>query len=625
MKSFLARRVKMASRRCFLVFFLLCVCIESFGQQVAHTFDLSDSAFLLDGKPFLMISGELHYTRIPKEAWRHRMQMAKAMGLNTIGTYVFWNVHEPQKGVFDFSGNHDIAAFVKIAQEEGLWVVLRPSPYVCAEWEFGGYPYWLQNEKGLVVRSRNPQFLESYKRYILQIGKQLAPLQVNHGGNILMVQVENEYGFYSNDKEYLKVNRDLFIEAGFDGLLYTCDPAPKVEDGHLPGLLPAVNGLDSPEKVKSLVRKFHGGKGPFYIAEWYPAWFDWWGTPHHKVPAEKYAPKLDSILAAGISINMYMFHGGTTRGFMNGANFNDINPFEPQISSYDYDAPLDEAGNVTHKFHEFRKVIAKHLPAGHSLPLAPGPKKAVALPAITLDKAASIGKFLPSPIRNLTPLTFEDIKQPYGFVLYRTTLDGGKSGTLKIKDLRDFGLVYVNGKRYGALDRRLKEDNLMLTLPKGKVTLEILVENLGRINFGPYLLKNKKGITENVLFNNKVLQGWEMFGLPFDNAPEVSAEGISNDMPVLRTAKFSLADVADTYLNMSNWGKGCVWINGHHLGRYWKIGPQQTIYVPAEWLRKGENEVIILELLKTQEKMLNFSDKPILDSLNVNSNPKNEF
>jgi beta-galactosidase len=585
------------------------------AQQAKHSFVLGDSTFLLDGKPFRMISGELHYPRIPKEAWRHRMQMAKAMGLNTIGTYVFWNVHEPQKGIYDFSGNNDIAAFVRMAKEEGLWVVLRPSPYVCAEWEFGGYPYWLQNEKGLVVRSRNPQFLEAYRRYIMEIGKQLASLQINHGGNILMVQVENEYGFYSNDKEYLKVNRDLFIEAGFDGLLYTCDPAAKVEDGHLPGLLPAVNGLDNPEKVKSLVRKFHNGKGPFYIAEWYPAWFDWWGTPHHKVQAEKYAPKLDSILAAGLSVNMYMFHGGTTRGYMNGANYNDVTPFEPQISSYDYDAPLDEAGNATHKFIEFRKVIEKHLPPGQALPPVPTSKKVITLPKLVLKESATLDQYLGKPVVSKMPLTFEDLKQPYGFVMYRTRLSGGRSGVLSIKDLRDFGLVYVNGKRVAVLDRRLRQDSVAIALPKGTVTLDILVENLGRINFGPYLLKNKKGITESVRFNRELLQQWEMFGLPFEEAPLVRAAKRTSDHPIVRRASFTLKEAGDTYLDMSNWGKGCVWINGHHLGRYWSIGPQQTIYVPAEWLKPGQNEVVVLELIKTEEQNLISTPKPILDKL----------
>lgn len=590
------------------------------AQNAKHTFALGDTTFLLDGKPLQIISGEMHYTRVPREAWRQRMKMAKAMGLNTIGTYVFWNVHEPQKGHYDFTGNHDIAEFVKIAKEEGLWVILRPSPYVCAEWEFGGYPYWLEKEQGLVVRSKEPKYLEAYKKYLTQVGKQLSPLLVNHGGNILMVQIENEYGSYGSDKDYLALNRQMFIDAGFDGQLYTCDPEPAIKDGHLPGLLPAINGVDDVAKVKKLIGENYNGKGPYFIAEWYPAWFDWWGTAHHTVPAAKFIPKLDSVLAAGISINMYMFHGGTTRGFMNGANYNDQNPYEPQISSYDYDAPLDEAGNATDKFMKFREVISKHLPAGVTLPEVPAAKPAMGLPAIKFTKSTSLFNVLPLTKINNTPLTFEDLNQAYGFVLYRTTINGGKSGLLKLKDLRDYGIVYVNGKRAGILDRRKYQDSLMISLPKGKVTLDILVENLGRINFGPYLLKNKKGITEKVLFAGTELKNWKMYSLPFDDINKVKANPAikkvaANNTPLLKKAVFKVDKLADTYLDMSKWGKGIVWLNGHNLGRYWNCGPQQTLYVPVEWLKKGNNEITVLELIKPSENTLNAIDHPILDVL----------
>ncbi|HYF69606.1 MAG TPA: beta-galactosidase family protein [Ohtaekwangia sp.] len=592
------------------------------AQTEKHTFTLGDSVFLLDGKPFQMISGELHYPRIPREAWRHRMRMAKAMGLNTIGTYVFWNLHEPEKGVFDFSGNNDIAAFVRTAQEEGLWVVLRPSPYVCAEWEFGGYPYWLQKEEGLIVRSREPKFLSAYKNYIQEVARQIAPLQVNHGGNILMIQVENEYGFYSNDKEYLKVNKQLFIDAGFDGLLYTCDPAAKVGDGYLPGLLPAVNGVSDPDVVKSLVKKYHNDKGPFYIAEWYPAWFDWWGTPHHTVPAAEYTSKLDSILAAGISVNMYMFHGGTTRGFMNGANDNDKDPYEPQISSYDYDAPLDEAGNITDKFIAFRRVIEKHI-APLKLPPLPSAKPAVQIPPIEFKDIVQLDEILPKATENTHPLTFENLNQAYGYVLYRTKLNDAATGWLRIKGLRDYAIVYVNGRRQGVLDRRFDEDSLYIELPSKSVTLDILVENMGRINFGPYMLKNKKGITHNVTLNDKELLAWQMFRFPFDNINETKLKPgkVTTDLPVLMKTSFSLRDVKDTYFDMSAWGKGCVWVNGHHLGRYWSLGPQQTIYVPAEWLKKGQNEVVVLELTKTEQRILQSTSKPVLNRIQTSKSP----
>jgi beta-galactosidase len=602
------------------ILFLITTILLAGGQvkaQSKHQFTLGDKDFLLDGKPFQMISGELHYPRIPREAWRDRMKMAKAMGLNTIGTYVFWNLHEPQKGQYDFSGNNDIVEFIKIAQQEGLWVILRPSPYVCAEWEFGGYPYWLQNEEGLIVRSKNPQYLNEYENYIKELGKRLSPYQVNHGGNILMVQIENEYGSYGSDKDYLAINQKMFKEAGFDGLLYTCDPAADLVKGHLPGLLPAVNGLDNPAKVKELINQNHDGKGPYYIAEWYPAWFDWWGTKHHTVPADQYTGRLDSVIAAGISINMYMFHGGTTRGFMNGANYNDQNPFEPQISSYDYDAPLDEAGNATPKFWAFRNVIQKHLPAGVNLPTVPQAKPTIIIPQIELKNVAGLDDLKLESKNSQNPLTFEDMKLDYGFMLYRTTIAGGKSGILKVKDLRDFAVVMVNGKTVGNLDRRTGLDSINVSLPDGNVTLDILVENLGRINFGKYLLQNKKGIVGKVFFQGNDVTGWQNFPLPLKTVggyqPKTGLASLNT--PVMKKGIFSLSSLGDTYLDMTDWGKGMVWINGHNLGRYWRTGPQQTLYVPREWLLTGKNEILVFELLKPENQKLSAIAKPILDRL----------
>ena len=586
------------------------------GAQAKHTFTLSDTDFLLDGKPFQMISGEIHYPRVPRQAWRARLKMAKAMGLNTIGTYVFWNLHEPEKDKFDFKGDNDIAEFVRIAQQEGLWVVLRPSPYVCAEWEFGGYPYWLQNEKGLIVRSKEAQYLAEYRKYILQVGKQLAPLQVNQGGNILMVQIENEYGSYGADKEYLKINEDMFKEAGFDGLLYTCDPAADLEKGHLPGMLPAVNGIDKPEQVKKLINDNHGGKGPYYIAEWYPAWFDWWGTLHHTVPASKYTGRLDSVLTAGISINMYMFHGGTTRGFMNGANYNDKNPYEPQISSYDYDAPLDEAGNATDKFMAFRGVIERHLKPGQKLPPVPKAKPTIAINNINLSRSVSVLSNLPVAKQSLHPLSFEEINQDYGYVLYRATIKGAQHGVLKLTQLRDYAVIMINGRTVGTLDRRLKQDSVELNLPAGNVQLDVLVENMGRINFGKYLLQNTKGITEKVTFNSTEITDWKMYGFPFKNQPKLQpVKKSASASPQIKTGTFNLTQVADTYLDMRKWGKGVVWINGHNIGKYWSIGPQQTLYVPAEWLKKGSNTIAVLELLKPEAKTLSSLKTPVLNEL----------
>ncbi|MBE9586803.1 beta-galactosidase [Mucilaginibacter sp. JRF] len=583
------------------------------SAQSKHTFALGDSTFVLDGKPFQMISGEMHCARIPKEYWRDRMKMAKAMGLNTVGTYIFWNAHEEKQGKYDFSGNNNIAEFVKTAQQEGMWVVLRPSPYACAEWEFGGYPSWLLKDSTLKVRSKDPRFIDAYKKYIAQLAKQLVPLQITHGGNILMLQIENEYGSYSDDKSYMDLNRKIFREAGFDGILFTCDGADQMPKGYLPGYLPAVNGLDDPAAVKQLINKYHNNKGPYYIAEWYPGWFDHWGEKHAHTDATADAAKLEKILAAGISINMYMFHGGTTRGFMNGANMNRTEPYAPQVSSYDYDAPLDESGNPTEKFIKFREVIAKHLPAGKQLPPIPAKKAVMAINDIKLTAYSSVFDNLPKPVEAKQTMTFEALDQAYGFLLYRTLIS--KGGLLKLDALRDYAQVYINGKKIVVLDRRLKQDSVLLENIPANAVLDILTENNGRINYGPYLTDNTHGITKQVTLAGEVVNNWKMYRLPFESLAgfKFSAKNISNDLPALYKGTFTLNIVADTYLDMRQFGKGFVFLNGHNLGKYWNIGPQQTIYIPSVWLKKGKNEICVFDQLKNGHTTINSLEAPILD------------
>ena len=602
----------------FLAIVLTNICIAQ--KTTKHTFALGDSTFLLDGKPLQIISGEMHCTRIPREYWRARMKMAKAMGLNTIGTYVFWNAQEPEPGKFDFTGNNDIAEFIRIAKEEGLWVVLRPSPYVCAEWEFGGYPWWLLKNKNMKVRSRDTLFLKAYKDYIMHLGKQIAPLLVTHGGNILMVQIENEYGSYGNDKEYLNINRKIFREAGLNGVLFTCDGPSEMGDGYLPGYLPAVNGLDDPAQVKTLINKYHNGKGPYYISEWYPGWFDSWGSPHAGSNGDDDAKKLDTVLSAGLSINMYMFHGGTTRGFMNGANMSHHDPYSPQTSSYDYDAPLDEAGNPKPKFYKFRAVIKKHLPAGVHLPPVPAKSNAIAIKNINLTERAPLFANLGSPVMAQHPLSFEDLNQGYGFVLYTTTLRNATAGVLKIKELRDFATVYLNGRRISVMDRRLKQDSVEIDSAHANSVLGILVENNGRINYGPYLTDNRQGITDMVTLNGNELTGWIMFKFPFttltginygDNAETL----IPPSGPALYKGTFTLKAIGDTYLDMHGFGKGFVFLNGHNLGKYWHIGPQQTIYVPAVWLNAGKNEIAVFDELYNDHQHISTLDHPVLDEV----------
>ena len=593
-----------------------------YSQEAKHNFRIGENDFLLDGKPFQIISGEMHFARIPKEYWHDRLKTAKEMGLNTICTYVFWNYHETEKGIYNFSGNADVAAFVKAAQEEGLWVIIRPSPYACAEWEFGGYPWWLQNEKNLKVRSRDSVFLDLSKKYIQAFAKELTPLQIDNGGPIIMLQVENEYGSYDSDKEYLAINKKMLRDAGFKVEFYTCDGPSQMPNGYLPGILPAVNGYDNIQGVKELINKYNEGHGPYFIAEWYPAWFDSWGENHHIVPVETYIETYKKVLEAGFSINIYMVHGGTTREFWNGAN---MPPFRPQTSSYDYDAPIDEAGNITPKYLAMQKVIYEHL----KIPIPQNAKKnhkSIQIPSIIFNEYADITGNFSHTSFDLHPMTFEKIGQGYGFVLYENIIKEPTKAYLKIEKVRDYALIFVNGKRIAILDRRLNQDSVFVQIDEKNSVLQILVENMGRINYGEFLNDNLKGITHSVFLGNQELLDWKMYSLPFDKFPDFeSADNKLFSMPVLKKASFELNEIGDTWLDLSSRGKGIVWLNGHNLGRYWNIGPTQTIYIPEPWLRIGKNELIIFDELKYDNYEIKSLEKPVLNevrSLSVQLKPQ---
>ncbi|MCX6287530.1 MAG: beta-galactosidase [Bacteroidetes bacterium] len=605
----------MNPRLIILAVILLQLTLPAFSQK--HTFKIGDGEFMLDQQPFQIISGEMHFARIPRECWRDRLHMARTMGLNTVATYVFWNYHETEKGKYNFKDNADIAEFCRLAQQEGLWVIIRPSPYACAEWEFGGYPWWLLREKGLKVRSQDPRFMKMSRKYFTALAKQLAPLQVTQGGPIIMVQIENEYGSYDKDKEYLGKYRDIYREVGFDVDLYTCDGPSQMPAGCLPGVLPAVNGLDNVKEVKDIINKCNNNHGPYFIAEWYPAWFDSWGLNHHVVPYQDFIQTYDSVLAAGLSINIYMAHGGTTRWFWNGANMSRKDPYMPQTSSYDYDAPIDEAGNATPKFMAMREVIMKHLPKDVVLPAVPEKKKSIAIPEFRLTQSSPLFENLPTPIAVSTPLSFEDFGQGYGYMLYRTNIKGPAMGLLKISQMRDYALVYLDGKRIAILDRRLKQDSVELNVPEDGARLDILLENNGRINYGYFLNDNKQGITEKVTFKGKDIRFWTMYGFPMIDIRNLKfSSGKTATGPVYRRGLFSVNDPGDTYIDLSQWGKGHVWINGRSIGKYWNIGPQQTLFVPAQWLKKGENEIVIIEQLKLGQEAIQFLDHPVLDKLN---------
>lgn len=604
--------------RLLLIFFFIAMFAAPLAAQDSlHTFALGDSAFLLDGKPFQIISGEMHYARIPKEYWRHRLRMAHAMGLNTISTCVFWNYHEPWQGDFDFTTeNRNLAQFIAMAQEEGLWVILRPGPYVCAEWEFGGFPWWLLKKKDLAVRGQDPRFLKACESYIKHLCAEIKSLQVTHGGPIILCQIENEYGSFGADKTYMGVIRNMFVNAGIDVPLFTADGPSQCRDGCVEGVLPAINGEESASALRDTVRRYNNGKGPFFIPEFYPGWLDNWGVHKSIVPADNTVDKFRALLKAGVSVNLYMFHGGTNFGFINGANYSNDYPEFPQTTSYDYDAPLDEAGRPTQKYFKFRDAIAEHLTMGPILPPVPETNKIITIPPFQLTQAAGLNSLLKTPAASVRPLPMEELDQAYGCVLYRTVVKEAARGVLKIFGLHDYGIVFLNGKRVAVLDWRLRQDSAMVTVAEANSALDILVENEGRINFGSEMIYGQKGIAWKVLFGGAEVLDWKMYSLPFDDFKKIRYDKTApTQAPVLRRGSFTLAETGDGFLDMTKWGKGCVWVNGHNLGRYWYIGPQQTLYVPGPWLKTGKNEIVVFEQLNAVQNEVRGVAAPVLDSL----------
>ncbi len=561
----------------------------------SHQFAIGGSDFLLDGKKLVIISGELHYPRVPRMYWRDRMRKMKAMGLNTLTTYVFWNAHESERGKFDFTGELDVAEFVRTAQQEGLWVILRPGPYVCAEWDLGGYPAWLLRDREVHLRQNDPKFLAAASAYMKQVGQRLAPLMVGHGGPILMVQVENEYGSFGSDHGYMEAVRKMIRAAGFDGQLYTADgsSAKQLAGGTLPDLPAAINfGNDQePEKEFANLAK-ERPTGPWMCGEFWAGWFDTWGEKHATTPVERAAAALDWMLGRGISVSLYMIHGGTSFGFHAGADFR--KSYMPDTTSYDYDSPIDEAGRLTPKFTALRDVIKRHLPEGTVLPEPPAATAMIAIPRFELKESAALASVYGKAVRAQAPMAMEDLGQTHGLVLYRAKVAADYRGEVELEKVRDYGIVSVDGKVAGTVDRRLDQHAVTVEVKAGS-TLEVLVDAMGHINFGPELPGDRKGLTA-ARMGGAAIEGWEMFGVPL-NAPPQSGYGAAKvEGAAFYRGGFELGAVGDTYLTTGGWGKGYVWVNGHNLGRYWSVGPQQTLFVPAGWLKAGRNEVVVLDL-----------------------------
>jgi len=606
------------------------------NRRAVFGFSSDGKDFLLHGKPFQIRCGELHPARIPRPYWQHRIRMAKAMGMNTIALYVMWNYHEARPGEFDFhSENRDIEAFIRLCQEEGLWVLLRPGPYVCAEWDLGGLPPWLLATPGIRLRTdskTDPRYMAVVARYFAALAPRIAPLLAANGGPVLMIQIENEFGSYGSNSAYLNELCALWRSTGIDAPFYTEDGLDQLQQNHsnVPGGAIALSNGDA--------HQIHFARGayrdvPVMAGEVYPGWLTHWGDAAMQGTAVDLAATLDTIMREKLSFNLYVIHGGTSFGYYAGAN---VDPktldYQPDITSYDYSAPITEQGVATPKFHAYRSIIGSWLP-----PETPPPEIPEPLPTLTRSGAealqptrwASVWRNLPEPLtldKTIEPLPFEHYGQSYGFVLYRTRLDGYEGGQLTIDAVHDYATVFIDGRYAGGFSRtrvpqsyagslRLAQGTSLDLPPTGPdrreaIALEILVEGMGRVNYGPHLV-DRKGIIGSVTLhdragNPRVLTGWEVILLPMD--VEYIARLASADPATEKAEKagwfyratLNLDAIGDTYLDMQHWTKVLVWVNGRALGRYWRIGPQQRLFCPAPWLAPGDNVITIFDLHQSE-------------------------
>ena len=612
-------------------------------------FTIGDKTFLLNGEPFIVKAAEVHYPRIPRPYWEHRIQMCKALGMNAVCIYIFWNIHEQQEGKFDFSDNNDVAEFCRLAQKNGMYVIVRPGPYVCAEWEMGGLPWWLLKKKDIKLRERDPYFMERVKIFEEKVGEQLKPLTIQNGGPIIMMQVENEYGSYGEDKPYVTEIRDCLRGIyGNELSLFQCDWSSNFEKNGLDDLTWTMNfgtGANIDQQFRRLGEL--RPNAPKMCSEFWSGWFDKWGAQHETRPAKDMVDGMDEMLSKGISFSLYMTHGGTSFGHWAGAN----SPgFAPDVTSYDYDAPINEWGLPTPKFWELRKMMEKYND-GKKMPAVPkAPNPIISVPKFELTEFAPL-MYANGGLNtdgNQDDLTFEAHNLGWGYAAYYTFLpEITEEGTLFLNDAHDFAQVWIDGKYIGKIDRVKNEKSIAIPRAKAGASLVIVVEAMGRINFGR-AIKDFKGITNNVTVTTKVgkhdatytLNGWEKYfvndeyetallALKRASATENNEyiELFKDDAKMMGgrgyyRGYFDLKKVGDTFLNFEKWGKGQVWVNGHAMGRIWSIGPQQTLYVPGCWLKKGKNEVIVLDIVGPTEHVVWGQAEPELNKLQLEKNNK---
>ncbi|XP_072550990.1 beta-galactosidase-1-like protein 2 isoform X1 [Salminus brasiliensis] len=560
--------------------------------------------FTLGGTPFRILGGSIHYFRVPRAYWRDRLLKLKACGLNTLTTYVPWNLHEPEKGVYHFCEQLDLEAYIRLAADLDLWVILRPGPYICAEWDLGGLPSWLLRDKNMKLRTTYSGFTAAVNSYFDHLIARVAPLQFKRGGPIIAVQVENEYGSYAKDEHYLTFIKEALESRGITELLLTCDNREGLNCGGVKGVLQTINLQKLSYGAVQHLADLQPQK-PLLVMEYWCGWFDVWGEPHHVFCAQDMIAVLKELLEHGVSINLYMFHGGTSFGFMNGAT--DLTSYKPQINSYDYDAPLSESGDYTIKYHLLRDLLRGL--QNEELPRLPAVQNKQVYEPVVLSQHISLWESLQcaeKPFRSDDPVNMENLPvnhnsgQSYGYTLYETTIYSG--GALNSRNhVRDRALVFVDKHFIGVLDYRMQE--LVVPHSERERTLGLLVENCGRVNYGPALDNQRKGLVGDITLNHTPLKKFTMFSL--DLAPSFinrlqSLRWRSTGQPPLYPAFFrgSLmveGQPRDTFITLPGWLKGVVIVNGENLGRHWSVGPQNTLYLPGPWLKSGDNQVIVFE------------------------------
>ena len=603
------------------------------SAQKKGSFTTGDKTFLLNGNPFVVKAAEIHYPRIPREYWDHRIKMAKALGMNTVCIYIFWNIHEQTEGNFNFTGNNDVAEFCRLAQKNGMYVIVRPGPYVCAEWEMGGLPWWLLKKKDIRLREQDPYFMERVKIFEEKVGEQLAGLTIQKGGPIIMIQVENEYGSYGENKPYVSAIRDCLRGIyGQELTLFQCDWASNFEKNGLEDLAWTMNfgtGANIDDQFRRL--KQLRPNAPLMCSEFWSGWFDKWGARHETRDAKDMVAGMDEMLSKGISFSLYMTHGGTSFGHWAGAN----SPgFAPDVTSYDYDAPINEYGLATPKFYQLREMMAKYND-GKKMPAVPkAPMGIITVPKFELTEYKPLFYGCDSIAKSGGLMTFEEMNMGWGTIIYETTLPEIPAQSVLTADIHDLAQYFINGKYVGKTDRVKNERSVTLPAVKKGDKLLIVVEGMGRINFGR-AIKDFKGIVSDVAITAEIDDNettwkprqWTKLRIPDDYNtafrafaapadPRVEQEFAPKGVGYYR-GFFNLKKVGDTFLNFETWGKGQVYVNGHPMGRIWSIGPQQTLYVPGCWLKKGKNEVIVLDVVGPKEKVVWGQDKPELDKLQL--------